>query len=350
MAYRWPAGTSCQRIDGDVQDRSCPVCGRDRPVCAHRSPPLWTLQGPTQGVNRLVRCPDASGASRGGTCSPEAASSIRMPRGWLGWEVVCWLGPRRVARHGSVPQLRAACKDPHQSRWSDEAIAHSMGRDPTMLAARQQDPAPRVEASRDLASWVLTSDGWPPAKGHETLEVVRERMRQRVWLAAAWLSRATPEGRRVIVVARQWAERLDQPGRGWRSEQQEACVTAMASECPGTPHRDGSHHFLRAVAPPVLEMARRAQVTMRRKVRGGRALDRRVLEAHRPAAAPAPTPADERSKTEAPPRGGDGWGHDGGRARARRGGRGRARVWGSGAGYAARQPGRSASPARWTDA
>src|SRR5258705_5675274 len=141
-----------------------------------------------------------------------------------------------------------------------------MGRDPTMLAARQQDPAPRVEASRDIASWVLTSDGWPPAKGHETLEVVRERMRQRVWLAAAWLSRATPEGRRVIVVARQWAERRDQPVRGWRSEQQEACVTAMASECPGTPHRDGSHHFLRAVAPPVLEMARRAQVTMRRRV------------------------------------------------------------------------------------
>ena len=170
-----------------------------------------------------------------------------------------------------------------------------------MLAARPQAPAPLVEAYRASSSLGLTSDGLQPEKGHETLEVVRELMRKRVWCAASLLSRATPEGRRVIVVARQGAERLDKPVRGWMSEKPEAFVKAMASECPGTPHRDCSHHFLRAVAPPVLEMARRAQVTMRRKVRGGRALDRRVLEAHRPAAAPAPTPADERSKTDAPP-------------------------------------------------
>ncbi len=60
MAYRWPAGTTFKRIDLDVQDRSCPVCGRDMHVCDHRYHHLWTLQGPTQVVNRLVRCPDAS--------------------------------------------------------------------------------------------------------------------------------------------------------------------------------------------------------------------------------------------------------------------------------------------------
>ncbi len=55
MAYRWPAGTTFKRIDVDVQDRSCPVCGRDMHVCDHRYHHLWTLQGPTQVVNRLVR-------------------------------------------------------------------------------------------------------------------------------------------------------------------------------------------------------------------------------------------------------------------------------------------------------
>ena len=72
MAYRWPAGTTFKRIDLDVQDRSCPVCGRDMHVCDHRYHHLWTLQGPTQVVNRLVRCPDASCESRGCTFSPEA--------------------------------------------------------------------------------------------------------------------------------------------------------------------------------------------------------------------------------------------------------------------------------------
>ena len=80
MAYRWPAGTTFKRIDLDVQDRSCPVCGRDMHVCDHRYHHLWTLQGPTQVVNRLVRCPEPSCESRGRTFSPEAELSISMPR------------------------------------------------------------------------------------------------------------------------------------------------------------------------------------------------------------------------------------------------------------------------------
>jgi hypothetical protein len=184
---------------------------------------------------------------------------------------------------------------------SDDAIEHSIGLYQTMLAARQQDPAQLVDAYRDISSLVLTIDGLQPEKGHETLYVVRELMRKRVWCAESLLSSATPEVRRLIVVARQWAERLDKPVRGWMSDKQDAFVKAIASEFPGTPHRYCYNHFLRDVAQPVLEMDSRAKVKMRRKVRGLRAIERRVLEAHRPAAAPEPTPSDERSKTDAPP-------------------------------------------------
>jgi hypothetical protein len=299
MAYRWPAGTTFKRIDLDVQDRSCPVCGRDMHVCAHRYHHLWTLQGPTQVVNRLVRCPDASCESRGCTFSPEAELSISMPRWCLGWDVFCWLGHRRFARHWSVPQLRAELKDTHQSRLSDDAIEHYIGLYQTVLAARQQDPAQLAEAYRDIPSLVLTIDGLQPEKGHETLYVVRELMRKRVWFAEPLLSSATPEVRRLIVVARQWAERLDKPVRGWMSDKQDAFVKAIASEFPGTPHRYCYNHFLRDLAQPVLEMDSRAKVKMRRKVRGLRAIERRVLEDHHPAAAPEPPPPDERSKTAA---------------------------------------------------
>ena len=303
MAYRWPAGTIFKRIDLDVQDRSCPVCGRDMYVCDHRYHHLWTLQGPTQVVNRLVRCPDASCESRGCTFSPAAESSISMPRWCLGWDVFCWLGHRRFARHWSVPQLRAELQDTHQIRLSDDAIEHYIGLYQTMVAARQQDPAQLVEAYRDISSLVLTIDGLQPEKGHETLYVVRELMSKRVWFAESLLSSATPEVRRLIVVARQWAERLDKPVRGWMSDKQDAFVKAIASEFPGTPHRYCYNHFLRDVAQPVLEMDSRAKVKMRRKVRGLRAIERRVLEAHRPTAPPEPTPSDERSKTDAPPLG-----------------------------------------------
>src|SRR5713101_4328399 len=302
MAYRWPAGTVFKRIDVDVEDRACPVCACYMHVCDHRYHHLWTLQGPTQVVNRLVRCPEPSCESRGRTFSPAAELSISMPRWCLGWDVFCWLGHRRFSRHWSVPQLRLELQDTHQIRLSDDAIENYIGQYQTMLAARQQDPAQLAEAYRDIASLVLTIDGLQPEKGHETLYVVRELMRKRVWFAEPLLSSATQEVRRLIVVARQWAERLDKPVRVWMSDKQDAFVKAIASEFPGTPHRYCQNHFLRDLAQPVLDMDSRAKVKMRSKVRGLRAIERRVLEERRQAAAPEspPPPAAPQGAAMAP--------------------------------------------------
>ena len=85
----------------------------------------------------------------------------------MGWEVFCWLGHRRFARHWSVPQLRLELNDTHQIRLSDDAIARYRGLYQTMLAARQQDPQRLAEAYRDIPSLVLTIDGLQPDKGHE---------------------------------------------------------------------------------------------------------------------------------------------------------------------------------------
>jgi len=245
-------------------------------VCDHRYHALWTFEGPTQVVNRLVRCPDTSCQSRGRTFSPEAELSISMPRWCMGWDVLCWLGQRRFARHWSVPQRRLELKDTHQIALSDDTIEHYIGLYQTMLAARQQDPDRLAEAYRDIESLVLTIDGLQPEKGHETLYVVRELKSKRVWFAEPLLSSAEPEVRRLIVLARQWAERVAKPVRVWMSDKQDAFVTAIAEEFSGTPHRYCHNHFMRDLAKPVLEMESHAKVTMRRKVRGLRAIERRA--------------------------------------------------------------------------
>ena len=306
MAYRWPAGTVFTRIDLDVEERSCPVCARDMHVCDHRYHHLWTLAGPTQVVNRLVRCPDPTCDSRGQTFSPEAELSISMSRWCMGWDVLCWLGHRRFARHWSVPQLRAELQDTYHIRLSDDAIASYLGRYQTMLAARQQDPERLADDYRDIASLVLTIDGLQPEKGHETLYVVRELRRKRVWFAEPLLSSATPEVRRVIALARQWAERLDKPVEVWMSDKQDAFVQAIGTEFPTTPHRYCHNHFLRDVAKPVLELDSQSKVKMRSKVRGLRTIERRVLEDRRhtvalePAPAPGPPQADETPRVDIP--------------------------------------------------
>jgi len=301
MAYRWPAGTAFKRMPLDVEDCWCPVGDRHMPVCDQRSQPLWTLEGPTQVVNRLVRCPDASCESRGRPFSPEAEWSLSLPRWCRGWAGLGWLGHRRFARHGSVPQRRLECKDTHQIRVSDDAIARDIGRDQTMLAARQQDPARLAAVSKDSAACVLTIDGLQPEKGHEPFSVVRELTRKRVWFAEPWRSSAAQEVPRVKVLARQWAERLAKPVRAWMSDTQEAFVQAIATAFPGIPHRSCPHHLVRDVAKPGLDMDRHATVTMRRTVRGLRAIARRVLAERRPAAAPESPPPPAPPTCAAPP-------------------------------------------------
>jgi hypothetical protein len=302
MAYRWPAETVFTRIDLDVEERSCPICDRAMYVCDHRYHHLWTLAGPTQVVNRLVRCPDPTCDSRGRTFSPEAELSISMPRWCLGWDVLCWLGHRRFARHWSVPQLRAELQDTYHIRLSDDALASYLGRYQTMLAARQQDPERLADDYRDIASVVLTIDGLQPEKGHETLYVVRELRRKRVWFAEPLLSSATQEVQRVIVLARQWAERLAKPVGVWMSDKQDAFVQAIGTEFPNTPHRDCQNHFLRDLAKPVLELDSQTKVKMRRKVRGLRTIERQVLEDRRRTAALGPSPAPGPLQADETPR------------------------------------------------
>src|SRR5712691_10023722 len=137
--------------------------------------------------------------------------------------------------------------------------------------------------------------GLQQEKGHETLDVVRELHAKRMWFAEALLSSSADEVRRLLMQARAWATRLGLAVHLWLSDQQDAFVTGIAAEFPGIPHRYGVNHFLRDLAKPMLEADSHAKVTMRRKVRGLRAIEREVLQQRRrsagetPAVAPAPT-------------------------------------------------------------
>jgi hypothetical protein len=113
-------------------------------------------------------------------------------------------------------------------------------------------------------------------------------MGKRGWFAEPLGARATQAVRRLLILARQWAAPVGQPVRAWRSDTQDACVTAMADACVGVPPRDCHTPFRREVAPPVRDLARPAQVTRRRTVRGLRAIARRVLAGRRQVAPPEP--------------------------------------------------------------
>lgn len=281
MPYRWPEDTEFTRIELAVEKQWCRTCGGALTICDHRHHRVFTLNGPLHLVCKLAHCPTRACPAHPQTLSPEAETAVAMPWWVLGWDVVCWLGQRRFARHWSVGQIRAELADTYQIRLSADAIETYIHRYQQMLAARRQAPDQLAAAYADVEAVMLAIDGLQPEKGHETLYVVRELERKRVWFAEPLLSSATTEVQQLLVQARVWTERLGKRVRLWISDKQDAFVRGIAAEFPGVPHRYCANHFLRDVAKPVLEADSRAKVKMRCTVRGLRVLEREVVSAQR---------------------------------------------------------------------
>jgi hypothetical protein len=277
MRFSWPADTVFTQRVLTVEQRTCPRCSRALCVCDHRLHRLFTLQGPVELLCKLAHCPDPACPAHVHTLSPHAEAQITLPWWTIGWDVFCWLGYRRFARHWSIPQLQAELRDTYRIRLSADALAGYLRRYQTMVAARHQDAAQLAAVYQNLEALVLTIDGLQPEKGHETLYVVRELQAKRVWFAEPLLSSTTAEIQRLVVKAKQWAEQLSKPVVLWLSDKQEAFVSAIAAEFPAVPHRYCQNHFLRDVAKPLLAADSHAKVQMRRKVRGLRTIERDIL-------------------------------------------------------------------------
>src|SRR3954453_7263229 len=277
MAYRWPADTDFALWELDVLDRHCPACGRMMHICDHRYRRLHTLDGPVQLICKLNHCPDRACPGHAKTRSPELEITIALPQVAIGWDVFCWIGHRRFSRHMAIPLIRSELLDDYAIKLSDDAIDAYIRRYQAMLAARQQDPKALRREYESGAEIILCIDGLQPEKGHETLYVVRELTRKRVWFAEPLLSATEDEVRRLITKAKRWAQSTGTPVGLWMSDKQEAFVTGIAAEFPDVPHRYCDNHFLRDLARPVLEADSHAKVRMRKKVRGLREIEQAVL-------------------------------------------------------------------------
>ena len=292
MPYHWPKDTDFARLELDVLNRDCPVCGRMMYICDHRYRHFHSLEGPVEMVCKLNHCPDVACLGHAKTISPELEITIALPKMAIGWDVFCWIGHRRFSRHWSITQIQFELSDQYHINISDDFIGRYIQSYQVMLAARQEDPETLQQQYKSSDEIILCIDGLQPEKGHETLYVVRELTQKRVWFAEALISATAEEVRRLINKAKKWAESLGKKVGLWLSDRQDAFVTGIKAEFPDVPHRYCDNHFLRDVAKPVLEMDSHAKVTMRKKVRGLRKIEQAVLKQRAAEAAQDSSDAD----------------------------------------------------------
>ena len=290
MSYRWAANTEFREVALEVLERTCPKCQQPRVIESRRKRRFFTCEGPVHLTCQLCRCSNPDCPEYKTLVSPEAEMRLALPYCVLGWDVLCWLGHRRFARHWSVPQIRQELKDRFAIPLSEDAIEQYVFRYQGMVAAEQQDPEEFKRAYQGVKGVALSIDGLQPEKGHETLYVVREIGQNRVWFAVALLSSTDAEIKRVLVRAREMVEHLGLPVQCWVSDKQKAFVTGIAEVFKGVPHRYCENHCLRDLAKPMLMDDSNAKVQMRKKVRGLRKIEHKV-EAEKAAAIATATAA-----------------------------------------------------------
>ncbi len=278
MPHCWPADTDFRLCELDVLDRDCPHCGRRMYICDHRYRHFYALDGPVEMVCKLNHCPDPRCPGHSRTKGPEIESTIALPGWGIAWDVFCWIGHRRFSRHWAIPQIQGELRDTFAIDLTVPGITKYVQRYQAMIAARQQDPELLRLAYQDADAILLSIDGLQPEKGHETLYVVRELTKKRIWFAEPLLSATNAEVRRLIAQAKAWADALGKTVALWISDKQDAFVTGIAAEFPRVPHRYCANHFLRDLAKPLLESDSHAKVQMRKKVRGLRTIEHAVLE------------------------------------------------------------------------
>ena len=222
MARRLPKDLAWTDVVLEVENPWCRECGRRMHVRSNRHRYLFSFQGRLHLICKLMPCPDAACPNHDRTFGPEQELALAMPDWMVGWDVFCWLGHRRFARHWSVPQLRLELLDSDDVVLSEDAVEDYLQAYQCLLAARQQDPGLLKKEDQAARHLMLSMDGLQPEKGHETLSVVRELRQERVWFAEALLSSAAAEIQPLIARARDGAKRLNRPVRWWMSDKQEA--------------------------------------------------------------------------------------------------------------------------------
>jgi hypothetical protein len=295
---RWPEKVKFRHITLVAEERTCEHCGRLAYICDHQQRYLKSLGKPLHVVSKVACCPDKGCPGHGEKLTSVAEMSL-APRYWsVSWDLFAWMGHRRFARHWSVPQICAELKDSFRVEVSADLVEDYTEKYEVMVAARESDLERLVAEYREVPDLMLSIDGLQPEKGHETLYVVRELRRQRVWFAQPLLSSAAGEVHQLFERARDLAGRIGKPVRCWVSDKQDAFVSGVLKVFPGVPHRYCANHFLRDAAKPVLEADSRAKVQMRRKVRGLRKIERGILAERREQE--AATVANPKPQAEAP--------------------------------------------------
>jgi len=250
----------------------CPECGHLLWATESKHRTVTTLSAVTRLTLRIRRCPNPDCSRCHRPYRPEAESLLALPRHEFGLDVLALVGRLRHAEHRSVPEI-------HQELTrrgvviSQRSVTNLLDRYDELRALATADRERLHALLRKQRRVVLAIDGLRPDVGHEVLWVVRDLLSGEVLLAKSLLSATIKDLKGILTEVRQ---ALPVPIQGAVSDGQDTIRKALAQSLPGVPHQQCHFHYLREAARPIYEADRHAKKELKKRVRGIRAIERKV--------------------------------------------------------------------------
>lgn len=251
---------------------TCLDCGRHLRADYTNRRTLTMLGGVTRLNLTVRRCRDEQCPQLRKPYRPEAEGRFALPRHEFGFDVIALVGRLRYREHRSIPEIGVHLTS-RGVRVSERTVLNLLDRYDELLAVVLADDRRLRQALAEQKRVILGIDGLQPDVGHEVLWVVRDCLSGEILAAKAMLS-----ARRKDLV--EWLSEVKKACpvtiAGIVSDGQHTIRQAVGAVFPDVPYQLCQFHYLREAARPIYEADRHAKKELKKKVRGVRAIERRV--------------------------------------------------------------------------
>jgi len=254
------------------QTRACPSCGRPLWAANMAQRTVTSLEGLVRLRLQVRNCRNPQCPRRGVCLRPVQEGRFALPQHEFGLDVIALVGRLRHAEHRSVPEIHAELAR-RGVAICVRSVSNLLDRYDELLTLSSSDATRLRRITAEAGRVILAIDGLQPDVGHEVLWVLRDVLSGEVLLARSLLSSCQDD---LATLLREVKDSLPVPIAGVVSDGQTSIRNATAEALDGVPHPLCHFHYLREAATPVYEADRHAKVQLKKKVRGIRAIERKV--------------------------------------------------------------------------
>ena len=242
----------------------CPKCGHSLQRAYRSDRHVAFLGGGQEILYEARRCPKTTCAGEDNRYLPAELHLVALRKFEYGFDVVAWIGQRRLKHHVAFPTLAEILRRDHGVSISDRRVQDLFDVYLALTSTEVTKDPKRLAALQAQGRIILALDAAQPEADGESLWVFRDTISGEILkgFTASGMDAAT------LAVHLREVKALGIPVEGVLSDAQNIILTAVQEVFAGVPHQLCHLHFLRDFAKAVTEADQALKTDLGKQLRG----------------------------------------------------------------------------------